>query len=833
MPDWKSSISGGSGRGARATRSALIRRYDAYLQVLRANADVLELFSELEDVAAAGVTGGRRHFRATITRLGVQVFAMATKLRVLGGDRYEALFPAIERIHSELENALEETPRSTPHGPWLVPLQDLAATSPDEVGGKAANLGLVVAATEVPVPAGFVVSVAAFRAFLRHNGLEGTVRVLWDGLDADEPSHLVETAERLQREVLAGSLPRGLGEALLASATDLLEEAEPGARLALRSSASGEDGEFSFAGQYSSVLEVAPDRTEEAYLRVLAGFFNPRAMLMRLRRGYGPLELGMGVLVMRMVDARAAGVAYSRDPVDAAADTAVVEAVPGLGTKLVSGQSVPASWRFDRGTGVALSTTGGPEVRFLGEAEAAAAAHLALRAEEVLGHPADVEWAVDHGGSMWLLQARPMTVLGHTNDPVGERHPEWQVLVDSGTCAAPGVGVGHVVHVAGRDDALALPRGSVMVAVEALPDLALALPRASAVIAQRGAVSGHLAATAREFGVPALLGVDNAASALEQGSLVTVDADARRVYAGRIEDLQRRPLPAPRRPTGGLGRLARKVMPLVLPLNLRDPESEEFDPEHCRSLHDIVRYIHEKALLETVGDGGAGAGGTWYRFAERLPFDLRLVPLEGGVEAPESGRNVTRDQITSLPARALIDGLLDPAVKRTGPPPIDAGGFMSVVAHSAMENELGGPTWAMVSDRYLQLSSRMGYHFATVEAFVGERESDSRIRFVFRGGAADDVRRGRRARFIGHVLEGLSFQVTVKGDFVSGVMGHVGETRLCSALTDLGRLLVCASRLDMLLADDALVVWWADAFLDGDYVRVLEGSTPPRSVPDT
>jgi len=827
-------VSGSSGRGARAAHTALIRRYDAYLQVLRANADVLELLSELEEVAARGVSCGRRRFRAMVTRLGVQVYAMARMLRTLGGSRYDALFPAIEAIRGRLEQALAEPTGRGREGPWLIPLGQLAGIGDDEVGGKTANLGRLVATGTVDVPEGFAVSVEAFRSFLWHNGLEETIRLLSDTLDADEPLHLVETAERLQEEVRRGSLPGGLEEALLAAASALLEGRGQEATLAVRSSASGEDGELSFAGQYTSVLGVPAGRVVEAYRTVLADFFNPRALMMRLRRGHGPLELGMGALVMRMVDARAAGVAYSCDPLDPNAGVVVVEAVTGPGSALVSGSALPFSWRLPRAALEREVTDGpGPGGVPLAEAEILAAARLAAQAGAALGHPADVEWAVDHDGRLWLLQARPLTVLDRRTATEAGALPDEPVLLAAGVCASPGVGAGTVTRVRGRDDAVTLPRGHVIVTAEALPDLALALPRAAAVVAERGAVTGHLAATARELGVPALVGAEGAIAALAEGTFVTVDADGRRVYAGRPEALVARPAATPHRPAGRLAELAGKVMPDILPLNLLDPSSEEFTPANCRTIHDVVRFIHEMALLETVGDGTRGGGGPWFRVAEPLHFDLRLVPLDGGVEARAATRRVTRQQVTSLPARAFLDGLLDPEVQRRGPPPVDPGGFLAVVAHSALDRDLGDPTWAMVSDRYLQLSSRIGYHFATLEAYVGERPSDGRVRFVFRGGAADDTRRGRRARFIGRVLEGLSFQVVVKGDFVSGLLGHGPEPQLLEAIRALGRLLVCASRLDMLLANDTLAEWWADRFLAGDYASVLGASEPPAPGPVT
>lgn len=372
-----------------------------------------------------------------------------------------------------------------------------------------------------------------------------------------------------------------------------------------------------------------------------------------------------------------------------------------------------------------------------------------------------------------------------------------------------------------------------MVALEALPDFALALSRAAAVVAERGGVTGHLAATAREFGVPALFGLEGAFGALEEGGRVTVDATGLRVYAGEVrEALDRRPRAAAARVAGSLGALMERSLPLILPLTLRDPGSERFAPEHCQTLHDVVRFIHEKALAETVGVGDAqdGQGGPWVRVDEPLPFEFRLVPLEGGIELTAGKRSVKADQVTSVPARALLAGMLDPLVKRRGPPPVDAAGFLSVVSASAtgQDADLGGATWAMVSDRYLQLSSRIGYHFTTLEAFAGSREQDNRVRFIFKGGAADDHRRMRRARFIARILEGLGFQVTVKGDFVSGTYGQAPAEKIAAVLRDIGRLLVCANRLDMLLAEEALATWYADAFLRGDYQKVLEGERPPK-----
>ncbi len=828
MPSWIARAFSTRGAAPGRARSALIRKYDAYLQVLRANADILELLAELEESAAAPTAAGRHRLKAVVVRIGVQVYAMAKMLLLLGGARYEALFPAIERIRSGLEMALEEPPRGSLRQQWVIPLDELEAVSEDLVGGKAHNLARM-RAVGVKVPEGFAITVEAFRAVLWLNRLEELVRVLWDALDPDEPAHLVETSERLRHEVLRASLPPEVAHAIRLG-VDRLTAEQPGVvRFSVRSSATGEDAAASFAGQYTSILRIPADQITEAYLEVLAGFFNPRAMLMRLRRGYGPLELGMGALVMTMVEPKVAGVAYSRDPIVRGSDSVVVEAVPGLAEKLVGGTATPLSWRVDRTTLAARQDgPGGARDMCLVPGEVESVARLVLTAEGVLGEPADVEWAIDAGGELWLLQARPLAVLptevAENRPPVTGR----RVLLQGGTCAAPGVGVGFAARVHGREEALLLPKGSVMVASEAVPDLALALPRAAAVVTERGSLTGHLAATAREFGIPALFGVAGAMTALEEGTEVTVDAGACRVYLGNVEELAGLPPAQPARTAPRRDALVERVLPLILPLNLKDPSSPEFAPEYCRTIHDLVRFIHEKALMETIGigEGAQGTGGEWYQVAEPLPFDLRLVPLEGGVAPVGGSRTVKREQVTSIPAAAFLDGLLDPAVQRRGPPPVDAAGFLSVLAQSAFDSGLGGPTWGMVSDRYLQLSSRIGYHFTTLEALISEKETDSRVSFVFRGGAADEARRARRARFIARVLEGLGFHVTLKGDYAAGIFGQVSAHDACAVLSRLGRLLVCANRLDMLMANDSLPDWYAEAFLRNDFAPLLSGERP-------
>lgn len=194
---------------------------------------------------------------------------------------------------------------------------------------------------------------------------------------------------------------------------------EPPLRIAVRSSARAEDGgERSYAGQFSTLLDVAPADLEEAVLQVWAS-----ARAERLRAyagGSAPEEPEVpAVLLQPMLPARAAGVAFAADPVSAQRGVTLIQAVPGVGAALVAGLVEGEQWRLDR-HGVLL------EHRPLGEAEpllnGSALTALAALVRELshrLGSPQDVEWAIDAQGKLWLLQARPITGLRGRPDPDG------------------------------------------------------------------------------------------------------------------------------------------------------------------------------------------------------------------------------------------------------------------------------------------------------------------------------------------------------------------------------------------------------------------------------
>lgn len=284
--------------------------------------------------------------------------------------------------------------RAAEHTTLVLPA---GCTDPRVVGGKGAALGrLVRAGARVPPTA--VVTTDAYRAFVASAGLRPLIdraRRSPGGVPADE----------VDRAFSAAEVPRHIARAVRAAAREL---AGGDGALAVRSSASAEDtAERSFAGQYRSYLgRRDDDEVLEAVVLVWASLWHPAPCAYRQAWGVADDDVAMAVVLMRMVDADQAGVAFSVDPAGRP-DHVRVEAVTGLGEALVSGARTPQVWLVPRHPAVA-ATEGVPALAGL-------VARQALAAEELFGVPEDVEWAWD-GHQLWVVQARPITTGSSAGD---------------------------------------------------------------------------------------------------------------------------------------------------------------------------------------------------------------------------------------------------------------------------------------------------------------------------------------------------------------------------------------------------------------------------------
>ena len=303
----------------------------------------------------------------------------------------------------------------------LLHFDDAACADVAVAGGKGASLARM-SALGMPVPPGFVVPADALEAALA--GTVAAIRaVLARGEAGEDLAAVSAEAIALVREADSG----GAFPADVAAAYDRLGDVP----VAVRSSATAEDSEAaSFAGQQETYLHVhGVDGIVERIRDCWASFFTERALFYRSKKG-SLADLGMAVVVQRMVEPDAAGVLFTIDPTRGRRDRMLVEAVLGLGEGVVSGQLTPDHFVLARDGRVkrtklspqpykiVADPAGGTREVELPEDEGAAAcvgeeqlarlAAIGLELEERLGGPQDIEWAIQ-GDDIFVLQSRPVT----------------------------------------------------------------------------------------------------------------------------------------------------------------------------------------------------------------------------------------------------------------------------------------------------------------------------------------------------------------------------------------------------------------------------------------
>jgi pyruvate,water dikinase len=426
-----------------------------------------------------------------------------------------------------------------------------------------------------------------------------------------------------------------------------------------------------------------------------------------------------------------------------------------------------------------------------------------------------------------VLQTRPLKVQTRAGEVVeSPAAPGYPVLLTGGAVASPGVGCGPAFLVERDEDLLHFPQGAVLVARHSSPKFVVVMARAQAIVTDSGSVAGHMAAVAREFGIPSLLDTKTATRDLPPGMEITVDAFTGRVYQGRVPELLAlAEVRQPHMQDTPIYRLLRRVADHIVPLNLLDPRAESFAPASCRTLHDLGRLVHEYSYQEMfrISDLTADRGGGALKLDAPIPLDLYLIDLGKGLSrAPGANGRVTPAEVASVPFAALLKGMLDPRLKALEPRPVEFSGLFSVMREQWLsapqfEERFGEKSYAVISDKYLNFSSRVGYHFSVLDAYCGATVNKNYITFSFKGGAADEQRRHRRVRAIAVILTALDFEVDVKADRVDAKLQKYDCELLQEKLVQIGRLLLYTRQMDMLMTSEFSVEAAAQNFLAGNY----------------
>jgi pyruvate,water dikinase len=837
-------------RGGEDDRALFVERYRAFRKVLQYNNEVLLAIGDMQEKASGAFAFDMAYVRSAYGAVAEGVRSIIDNLDRLSDNGYPDLHNAFRETDTAVRRQLS-TRITIPRVDYTLRLEEVDQQQIPAAGGKSALLGELGQALDLPVPSGFVITTRAYQDFAVANGIQDLLQEKTRRLDVRDFEQLQAVSRQMQTLVRQSSVPSEVAEAIEAGYKNLEQEtAAPDVRVSVRSSAVQEDMLASFAGQYESALNVSADQLLDRYKQVLASLFTPRALFYYKQKGFAVEEMAMAVAVIAMVGARSSGIIYSRDPADPSADILLINAVWGLGTYAVGGIVPPETYRVAgeiakrierESTGrqdkmLASEPSGGtrempiPEElagrSCLDDEQVASLTAMARKAEAHFGRPQDMEWAVDARGRLFFLQTRPLRLAAH-RPPVQRRRralsSDHEVLLEGGTIACRGVGAGPVHIVRNSEDLARFPEKSVLVVRHTHPEYALVLQKASAVVADIGNVLGHLATVAREYDVPALFGAEKATQCLRDGQQVTVDAYYGTVYAGVVDAIVKEGQRAAAAADTPALRTLREILRMITPLNLTDPRSAEFNPKACRTLHDITRFAHEVAMrsIFSLSRESRFAEHSAKRLVSDVPLQWWVIDLENGLAPDARGRKVSPQQITSVPMQALWAGMI--AVPWKGPPPVDAKGFLSAVFTATTEpgfepglgREFAEKNYILVAENFCNVSTRLGFHFSTIEAYLGDKPNQNYVSFVYTGGGGDADRKSRRAALIGRVLEAFDFRVERRADTLfARIEGH-RRPFLEERLKAIGHLIVHTRQMDMVMYNDKMIEWYYRDIMKG------------------
>jgi len=461
----------------------------------------------------------------------------------------------------------------------VIPFDRLRMTDVDEVGGKNASLGEMIsqlADAGIRVPGGFATTATAFREFLAHQDLAARIEDRLRGLDVDDVGALAKAGAEIRRWLTEAPLPSAL-EGAIRDAYATLSRDAPDTSFAVRSSATAEDlPDASFAGQQETFLNInGIDNVFQAIREVFASLYNDRAIAYRVHKGFAHAGVALSAGVQRMVrsDLGAAGVMFTLDTESGFDKVVFITASYGLGETVVQGAVNPDEFYVDkrnlaagrpailrktvgakalkmvfadnRSAGKSTATVevgAGERVRFsITDDEAEALARAAVTIELHYGRPMDIEWGRDgQDQQLYILQARPETVK--SQEESADRLRRYRLkktskVLATGRAIGQKIGQGPVRLIQSAAEMARVQPGDVLVTEMTDPDWEPVMKRAAAIVTNRGGRTCHAAIIARELGIPAVVGCEDATRVLAEGDEVTVscaEGDTGHVYQGLL-----------------------------------------------------------------------------------------------------------------------------------------------------------------------------------------------------------------------------------------------------------------------------------------------------------
>ncbi|NIA04352.1 MAG: hypothetical protein GWP11_00070 [Proteobacteria bacterium] len=820
--------------------------FATFKEILALNNQTLDLIANANDMLSGDYIFDRHFIDTFCQEVAEMVHELIYKLQTMVPHKYEELTESFQRIESEINRVLTGRLVS-PVEDYILPYEQITRALIEAVGEKNAHLAEIKSVLGLKTPAGFAITTTAYFAFLEENGLSAAINETVQSWQEEEID-LEQASGKIRELILAGRVPKQLKKEIEAAIEQISpptpDDPDKIQLFAVRSSAVGEDGEHSFAGQYQSEMNLPREKIIDAYKEVLASAYGERAMEYRRHMGIGENEIAMAVACQPVIDAKASGVLYTYDPVKPEDETMLISSSWGLGERDVSSAAIADHFTIERrpphniqrikivrkatalepidggGTRAVEVTEDRQTAPALSNEQLQGLAELGLKIEKFYKKPQDIEFAIDRNGDIIVLQSRQLS-MQHQALPraseLAEILENYPVIIQGkGTIAQEGIAAGQVWKVRNNDDLNKIPIGSILVARYASPNLTRAMKRISGIMTDIGSATGHLATIAREFRIPTIMNMETATDIFQTGQEITMDAQENVIYQGLVKELHYYSLAEEEIEETFEYRLLRRVLRKIEPLNLIDPADSDFSPESCRTFHDITRFVHEKAVQELIDfnyyhphSSDAVAGRLQWSF----PLDMVVIDIGGGL-APGTGGTIVPSQVTSPPMTAVLKGMSHPGAWDTEPVSVDFGSFMSsltrTMSSEATEPQQVGQNLAVISSDYVNISLRLGYHFTVIDAYAVDDIKDNYAYFRFSGGVTEQDRRNRRARFVAEVLKRNDFHTEVHDDLIVGSIKKIDQQGILKRLYLFGILIGFTRQLDVKMVSEEHINLFAD-----------------------
>jgi len=459
---------------------------------------------------------------------------------------------------------------------FIKKFRELSIKNVAEVGGKNASLGEMyneLSSEGVLVPDGFATTSEAFWTFLKSNNIEEKIKNLLKKLNRKNFENLSSIGAEARGLILSGNFSDDFSEEIISAYRELGEEKD--IQVAVRSSATAEDlPNASFAGQHDTFLNI---KGSEALLNAVkdcfASLYTNRAIKYREDKGFLHHDVALSVGVQKMVrsDISCSGIGFSLEPESGFKNIIHISGVWGLGENIVQGMVNPDEFDVFKPTiekaenPIIQKTLGHKELSMvyaessghsstvnietplekqdsfvLSDEEVIKLSRWILLIEKHYSRPMDVEWAKDGlTNELFITQARPETV--HKDEDKRfyiEYHlKEKGDVLTSGSAIGSSIATGKARYLKSPEEGHKLNPGEILITNNTSPDWDPLLKLAVAVVTERGGRTSHAAIVARELGVPAIVGTNDATEKIKDGEMITVSCEGKTgfVYKGALE----------------------------------------------------------------------------------------------------------------------------------------------------------------------------------------------------------------------------------------------------------------------------------------------------------